>query len=83
MDHINLTQVIDDFFIKHFSQLNETGQALFKEALEEEYSKQNNSSDDEMCKFCRIMATEQNSNIKSITPDMLSDKFRGNRILFL
>lgn len=27
-----------------------------------------------MCKFCRIMATEQNSNIKSITPDMLSGK---------
>ncbi|MCI7169752.1 hypothetical protein MSB04_04915 [bacterium] len=73
-DGYNYTHGCDDFFMEHFFQLNENGQALFKEALEVEYSQQNNSIDDEMCMFCRIMAVEKNTNIKAITPNMLYEK---------
>lgn len=68
------THGCDDFFMERFPRLNEKGQALFKEALEVEYSKQNNSVDDEMCAFCRTMANEKQIKTQAIIPDMLYKK---------
>ncbi len=73
-DEYVYTHGCDDFFMERFPRLNEKGQALFKEALEVEYGKQNSSVDDEMCKFCRIMADEKQTEIQAIIPDMLYEK---------
>lgn len=74
------THGCDDYFMERFPQLNEKGQALFREALEVEYSKQSNPVDDEMCEFCRIMADEKQTEMQAITSDMLYKKLNKIRV---
>lgn len=64
----------DDIFMECYCIMNEHGQSLFRETLENEKKKWNVSYHDKFCDFCREMAAETVTPLQDVTPEILCDK---------
>lgn len=68
-----------DFFVEHFSKLNQNGKALFCELLETESAKRNLDYDNKIYDFCQKMQKEENTLLPIVSPEILYQKLFDNK----